>query len=533
MATSAANSTLVASDATIQANGLEVSTLTVTLKDAGNAPVVGHSVVLDLTANGDNVTISAPSGVSDAEGVVTFTVSSESAHTGAGKTRFTARDVSEEPDISVTQTVDIDFQPVPDTAQSTVAAADGSCVADGNETETVTVTLLDADGLPVPGHTVSLAVDEAAGVTIGAASGASDAQGVVTLDVSAVTAGQGVHTFTATDTTLNVEIGSDTVDFVAVPDAAESTLEVSTSSAPADNATDVYVTATLLDALGAPVVGHVVSLAATANNTGVVIGPAAQTDENGQATFAVNSATVHTGAAKTEFTATDTTVEPDVAITQTVEVDFYAADAAEGVVSVSAERCPADNATTVTITATVKDAGGNPIAGQLVSLEATANGDDVTIGSSPAVTNAQGVATFTAKSSAIHGAAAKTEFTATATLFDPDIVITDTAEVEFYGVIVADAASLHFVHYASQPALPSKALKVTSTPTVAEITAAIKNSGTWLSIPATFTDDTAENVALARAGLANRSIWNAAEVLQFTAEGYDTLEVPVKLTLFP
>jgi autotransporter-associated beta strand protein len=103
----AANSTVAAFPTSVQADGATTSTITVTLKDGSNVAVAGKTVTL---ASDRNVitpgtdTISAASGLSDANGVVTFTVKS----TTIGSPVFTATNVSDAFDVgtaSVTYTV--------------------------------------------------------------------------------------------------------------------------------------------------------------------------------------------------------------------------------------------------------------------------------------------------------------------------------------------------------------------------------------------------------------------------------------------
>lgn len=77
---SATSSTVTASPASVVADAIAVSTVTVTLKDASNQAVTNKSVAL-TSSRGAVDTISAPSGVSDANGVVTFTVKSSTTGT--------------------------------------------------------------------------------------------------------------------------------------------------------------------------------------------------------------------------------------------------------------------------------------------------------------------------------------------------------------------------------------------------------------------------------------------------------------------
>lgn len=95
----------------------------------------------------------------------------------------------------ITGTGSVIVTAVPDAANSTVTVSPGSVIADGSTTATVTVTLLDENGTPVENKSVSLVSNRGAQDTISAASGLSDASGVVTFTVKSLT--EGDATFTA------------------------------------------------------------------------------------------------------------------------------------------------------------------------------------------------------------------------------------------------------------------------------------------------------------------------------------------------
>jgi len=89
-AVSATNSTVAASLASVAADGVATSTISVTLKDANNNPVPGKTVTLASSRPAQD-TISSASGVSTANGLVTFTVTSVT----NGSSVFTAKDVTD------------------------------------------------------------------------------------------------------------------------------------------------------------------------------------------------------------------------------------------------------------------------------------------------------------------------------------------------------------------------------------------------------------------------------------------------------
>lgn len=195
----AAQSTVAAAPGPVVANGIATSTITVTLKNSGGNPATGKTVSL-TSDRGATDLISLPSGVSNASGVVTFTVRSLVPGTPA----FTATSVTDS--VAVTQTAGVTFtaNPPASASESTVTATSAPVPANGASTATVTVTLKDAGGTPVAGKTVTLASSRGATDLISATSGASNASGVVTFTVSSLTAGNPVFTATVTSDGFDV-----------------------------------------------------------------------------------------------------------------------------------------------------------------------------------------------------------------------------------------------------------------------------------------------------------------------------------------
>jgi uncharacterized protein GlcG (DUF336 family) len=202
------NSTVTATPAAVPADGTTAATVTVTLLDDAGAPVVGHVVSLGQ-GDGSSV-ISAPSGPSDSDGVVTFTVTSAVAET------VTYGAVDQTDGLSVVQTAQVTFGGPTDADLSTVTAEPSVLTANGTTTTTITVTLVDGDGAPVKGHVV--AVDQGPGSSvISSPSGTSDQTGQVTFTATSEVAE--TVTYTATDVTLGVELlGGASVTFEPLPD---------------------------------------------------------------------------------------------------------------------------------------------------------------------------------------------------------------------------------------------------------------------------------------------------------------------------
>lgn len=171
---SAANSTVVASPTSIPADNSTTSTITVTLKDGGGNGVAGKTVT--LAKSGGNSVISAASGVSNAAGVVTFTVKNA---TVEGPITYTATDTTDS--VVVTQTTQVTF--------TTPVAQDCTSNASGNWDVPATWTncrggipLLNDHATILPAHTVTLNVTppKLGNVTNG---GTLNASGTQTLSV--------------------------------------------------------------------------------------------------------------------------------------------------------------------------------------------------------------------------------------------------------------------------------------------------------------------------------------------------------------
>ena len=336
-----------------------------------------------------------------------------------------------------------------DAANSTVSASPSSVVADGVTASTVTVTLLDAGSNPAPGKTVTLASSRGATDTISAASGPSNASGVVTFSVTSST--PGMPTFTATDTTDSVVVTQTaTVTFTAIPppDAGTSTVSASPSSLRADGVNTSTITVTLLNSSSNPVAGKTVSLASSRGATDTISAPSGVSSAAGVVTFTVKSSTVGTPV----FTATDTT--DSITVTQTATVTFTANPAASGsqsTVVATPSSVVANGSSTATVTVMLKDSGGTPIAGKTVTLASNRGATDL-ISAASGVSNASGVVTFTV-ASLMAGAPV---FTATVTT--DGVVLTQTATVTF--TFASNVVDISNALYPFDPANPNAGVKI-------------------------------------------------------------------------
>lgn len=192
----------------------------------------------------------------------------------------------------------------------------------------------------------------------------------------------------------------------------------------------------------------------------------------------------------------------------------------------------ADNVAVNTVTVTLTDSELDPVPAYAITAEATANGTGVTIvGPAGGVTDENGQAVFTVKSTTIHPSPDQTEVTFTADA----ITLQDTANIEFLGGFTVSAPSLSFFLTPDGPPRlgKRKLLTVTSVPVLAEITAAKVGAVAWLTIPATFTNATAETVEVDYPTAGIYRVGRVTETIRFSQAGYTSADVVVTMHCAP
>ncbi len=194
-------------------------------------------------------------------------------------------------------------------SQSTVSASPASIVA-GNATSTITVTVKDGSGNPMSGVTVVLSAT-GSGNTLTQPSGTTNASGVATGTLSSTVAGQKMVSATGNGTAITQTAA---VTVTAGPlSASQSTLTASPTSIFAGGGSST-ITVTAKDALGNPISGATVILAATGSGN-TLTQPTGMTNASGVATGSLGSTVAET---KTVSATIDGT-----AITQTATVTVF------------------------------------------------------------------------------------------------------------------------------------------------------------------------------------------------------------------
>ena len=367
-APSAATSTLTATPGSVTADGVSSTTLTVMVEDASGNAVAGTAVT--LSASGGGNTFGTISGVTNAQGVFTTTLAS----TVAQSETVTAAEGA------VQETTSVAFVPGPASlANSSLTVDPVTVTADGVSSETLTLTVKDAQGNPLIGAPVALSASGSTN-TLTPVSGVTDANGVfVASDTSTVAQ---VETITATVGSLQ-ETASVTFNPGTVS-AARSMLVASPGSVTADGVSTMALTVTVEDAQGNPVAGQTVTLSGTGAGDafGAYLGT---TNAQGVFTTTMTSTT----ATVDTITATEGSVHETTAVTFTAG----APSSSRSTLTATPGSVTADATSTATLTVTVEDVFGNPVADTAVTLSSTGAGD--TFGSMSGTTNAQGVFTTT------------------------------------------------------------------------------------------------------------------------------------------
>ena len=389
-----------ASPTSVPADGSSISTITVTLRDQGPSasPIAGQAVTLTQDT-GKHSQIQTLSGTSDPSGMATFSVTDASAEV----VTYTAHAGG----VAITSTASVTFGSLtPSAAASTVVAVSPATVGSGNGT-TVTVTLLTTGGAsPVSGKAVSLTASPAPTVSISPVAGStSDLNGQVVFQVTDANPESVV--LTAEDTTDGVTVTqAPAVVFQAsqgaTTSATLSSVSINPSTVVADGTTASTFFVTIRDTNNNVLAGKIVNVAPTVSDTKITVTPITpagvnqspgETDSTGLATFQIRGTSAEANVA---FTVTDQT-DSDLVIAPTVAhtVTFVAGpvDGSQSSMAASPTAVNADGTSTSTITVTLGDHFGNPVAGRTVSL-IQGNGH-ATVQAVTPITGTDGVATFT------------------------------------------------------------------------------------------------------------------------------------------
>ncbi|EJN3762311.1 Ig-like domain-containing protein, partial [Escherichia coli] len=319
------------------ADGAMANMLRARVTDAfGNA--LGGQTVSVLADNG---VTTAPTVITEQDGTVEISVTSQTAGTSAVTASINSSTASR----NVTFIADVR------TAQiASLEVTQDNAVADGAMANTLRVRVTDAFGNTLAGQTVSVMADNGAAV---APTVTTHPDGTVEISVTSQTAG--VSTVTAS---INSSSQSRDVTFIADASTAQiADLVVIKDGSEADGSTVNTLRARVTDAFGNTLGGQTVSVLA---DNGATVSPTVTTQPDGTVEISVTSQTA--GVSTVTASINNSSLSRNV----TFVADVRTAKIADLVVIKDGSE--ADGSTANTLRARVTDAFGNTLAGQTVSV---------------------------------------------------------------------------------------------------------------------------------------------------------------------
>jgi hypothetical protein len=335
---------------------------TVVPKDANNQALPGQPITFAADSGSLNGTLPTPSTGSKGEPVTGVTLSPGADRANRSiKVTVTSGGLSREVVVPVT---------------GTTLTLSGEGFVPQGQTQVYTARALDSAGQPVPGASLSIA--SARGAGIAPATATTSNSGQATFTYSATLAGTDTLTVTGLGTRATAPVSVSADEFRFIAPTAGSAVNV--------GAGGQAVTVQFMQG-GAPVpAGTAVNFSTT---RGTVTPAATVTNGAGQAT--TNVASTSAGPA---------TVLAQTATGQvTLALNFVATVPAAVALQANPGAVPPNpagtNQNSVVLTATVRDAAGNPVANRTVNFSATADPSSGTITPGSAITDASGNASVT------------------------------------------------------------------------------------------------------------------------------------------
>ncbi|PVZ77507.1 invasin, partial [Serratia sp. S1B] len=343
---STAKSQLLASPASVVADGSRASTLSLMLKDANDNPVSGQTVVFSasrgtagsVTEVGDGTYTALLKGTEAGTATITVTVGGAPFAVNAASVVLTA----DSGNLS--------------TAKSQLSASPASIVADGSSASTLSLTLKDANDNPVSGQTV---VFSASRGTAGSVTDMGD--GTYTALLKGTEAGTAMITVTVGGAPFAVNAAS----VVLTADSgnlstAKSQLSASPASIVADGSSASTLSLTLKDANDNPVSGQTVVFSASRGTAGSVT-------EVGDGTYTALLKGTEAGTAMITVTVGGAPFAVNAA-SVALTADSSNLSTAKSQLSASPASLVADGNSASTLRLDLKDANDNPVSGQTVEF---------------------------------------------------------------------------------------------------------------------------------------------------------------------
>jgi adhesin/invasin len=335
--------------ANVIANGSATSTITITLKDSANQPIIGVVPTFDATNTG-NTNIYGPCSATTSLGVSTCSLTSTKAES---KTLQITSPLSK----SGSAITFIAGTPSGTTSQIT---GTGPVLANGVATSTVTIILYDAFNNPISGVVPTLRATNTSNGNVYNSCSSTTSTGVSTCTFSST--GAEIKTLSiATPVSAN----GGTVVFTSGTASASTSTITGTGPVIADGSASSTITITLLDSNSNPVGGTVPTFSATNTGTTNVYGTCTSANSNG-----VSTCTLKSSKAETK---TLSLLTPVSVIGGTVVFTGSTPVAANSTITGTGPVI-ADGVASSTVTITLKDVNNNPVQGMVPTFSATDTG---------------------------------------------------------------------------------------------------------------------------------------------------------------
>jgi hypothetical protein len=335
------------------------------ITDENSNPVSGQVV----TFTADNNAIISESATTDASGLIT--VGLISAVAGISKVTATVN--------GHTQSIDTHFIADNSSATGQLKAVDNNRKADGLATNSVQLTITDANNNAITGMNITFTASN--GVTVTSPDGQTDASGQLSTTLTSTKA----VTSTITAKAANGETLNTSVTFVADGNSAtlaDGSLKLLSDNALANGSARNVVVATVTDANGNPVEGMNIDFVAS---NGATISSPMVTDKQGKASTGLSST-------KAGISVVTATVNNN---SLGIDTHFQAdQSSAQGSLDVTKGVAVADGNDTADVLLTLTDANDNPLVGKAITFSAT-NGASAVTASGSTDDNGQLSASFT------------------------------------------------------------------------------------------------------------------------------------------
>ncbi len=360
------------------ANGTDSIEPKATVTDTHGNPVAGVDVSWSVSPS--TGTLSATTSKTDSNGVATVTLTSTSVENykvTATTTNGPAKELS-----PLSFTVDSAT-----THLDSVSASSTSALADSTTAITLTATVIDQSGHPVPNEAINWSADNAKAI-LSATQSTTDAQGQAQITVKSADV---ITTIVTAQRGSAESVKSDPLNFTAdIASASVHDVRVDKTQVVANNSDSSTATAIVMDSNNHPLSGITVNWKASKTDGSSAATATSTTNDQGEATWTLKSAKTGTITVWADVNGNDakgSSAITFIADTSTQQIETVTPDKSSAL---------ANGSDKVTYTAVVQDAQGNPLDG--ITVNWSTNNANATLSATSTTSNASGESQITVTS---------------------------------------------------------------------------------------------------------------------------------------